>query len=149
MSINLNLKEWVNDVNTTNYRILDSVWLANFVVVLLTISVTFFHWEPSAMQLKIFTGIGAGILTMMGFDVLQFWGKRFSDAGYAAAKNPNQPVVTNVVAEQSGDTKSAPSSLSRTLEHPVPINPELATALQIGADRDARLAAGTLPVREE
>lgn len=117
----MNLIEKINALNTTNTRILDSIVLANFVVVLLTMGVTLLDWEPKPMQLKVLTGIGAGILTMMGFDVLQFWGKRFSDAGYAAAKNPNQPVVTNVVPEQSGDTKSAPGSLSRTLEHPIPV----------------------------
>lgn len=117
----MNLIEKINALNTTNTRILDSIVLANFVVIVLTIGVTILDWEPKAMQLKVLTGLGGGILTMMGFDVLQFWGKRFSDAGYAAAKNPNQPVVTNVVPEQSGDTKPAPGSLSRTLEHPVPV----------------------------
>lgn len=117
----MNLKQWINDVNTTNTRILVSIVLAVFVVILLALGVTILHWEPTGMQMKVLIGIGGGVLTMMGFDVLQFWGKRFSDAGYAAAKNPNQPVVTNVVPEQSGDTASAPGSLSRTLEHPVPV----------------------------
>lgn len=117
----MNIIERINAINTTNTRVLDSIVLANFVVVICTIGVTFLDWEPKPMQYKVLIAIGALILTMMGFDVLQFASKRFSDAGLAAAKNPNQPVVTNVIPEQSGDTKSAPSSLSRTLEHAVPV----------------------------
>jgi hypothetical protein len=140
----VNIIERINALNTTNTRILDSIGLANFVVVILTIDVTLLHWEPTPMQLKVLAGVGGGILTMMGFDVLQFWGKRFSDAGYAAAKNPNQPVVTNVVPEQSGDSKSAPGSLSRTLEQPVPVLTR--TDAQVAAEaleaRQRELAAG-------
>lgn len=133
----INLKQYVNDLNTTNYRIFDSVWLANFVVILTAIGVTILHWEPTAMQLKVLTGIGGGILTMMGFDVFQFWAKRSTDTALAAAKNPNVAVVVEKPPE------------SPAVLRPAAPDPELAHALQIGADRDAQLAAGTLQTREE
>lgn len=120
------MNQWVNDLNTTNARIVISIGLAVFVVIVVTVGVTFMAWEPTAMQLKVLTGVGAGILTMQGFDVLQFWTKRSTDATLAAAKNPSQPVQATVVSEtpkESGD-------------------PEIRAALQYGADRDAYLAAG-------
>lgn len=138
--------ERINAINTTNTRILDSIGLANFVVVIVTTGVTFVGWEPSDKQIKVLVGVGAGILTMMGFDVLQFWGKRFSDAGYAAAKNPNQPVVTNVIPEQSGDTTSATSSLSRTAERPVPM--AVTARGPVLTKEDAQYAAEALEARQ-
>lgn len=106
------MKAWVNDLNTTNFRIVVSIALASFLSVILTLGVTLLHWEPTAMQLKVLLGLGGGILTMMGFDVLQFVGKRFSDAGYQAAKNSALPPPAQPVAQQNGDTASAPSSLA-------------------------------------
>lgn len=136
----MNIIERINALNTTNTRILDSIGLANFVVVVVMVGVTIKDWEPSEMQFKVLIAVGALILTMMGFDVIQFASKRFSDAGLAAAKNPTQPVATNVIPEQSGDTKSAPSSLSRTLEQPIPV------LGRVDADVVARVAdASRLP----
>lgn len=81
------IKAWVNDLNTTAFRIVVSVWIAAFVVVGLTTAMLFFGWQPTTLQLKVLNGVAASVLTMMGFDVLQFVGKRFSDAGYVAARN--------------------------------------------------------------
>lgn len=80
-------REWLNTFNTTNYRIFVSTWLAVFLVVTLTVGMIGLGFTPNPVQYKVFMGIGGGILTMMGFDVMQFIGKRFSDANYAAAKN--------------------------------------------------------------
>lgn len=86
------IKTWLNDINTTSLRIVVSIVLAATSILMILTAMLLKGWEPTAMQLKVLTGIGAGVLTMMGFDVLQFVGKRFSDATYAAAKNPTQPV---------------------------------------------------------
>lgn len=86
------LKSWVSDLNTTNFRIVWSVLLAAFVTVFLTFAMVVWGWEPKPMQFKILVGIAGGLLTMMGFDVIQFASKRFSNSEYAAAKN--QPKVT-------------------------------------------------------
>ena len=104
------MKAWVNDLNTTNFRIVVSIILASFLSLILTLGVTLLHWEPTAMQLKVLLGLGGGILTMMGFDVLQFVGKRFSDAGYQAAKNSSLPPPAQPVPQVNGDTQGAPSS---------------------------------------
>lgn len=100
--------ERVNSINTTNTRILLSQITAVILVSLVTIAVLFFGWEPTKIQERVLIGVAAVLLTMMGFDVAQFIGKRFSDAGYAAAKNPNQPVVTAIAPEKNGDTAPEP-----------------------------------------
>ena len=87
------IKDWVNDLNTTAFRIVVSVWIAAFVVVGLVTAMLFFGWQPSVLQLKVLSGIAASVLTMMGFDVVQFVGKRFSDAGYVAARNASPASV--------------------------------------------------------
>lgn len=92
------IKAWVNDVNTTSLRILVSIGLAVFLIIALTVAMLFFAWEPSAAQKWVLIGIAGGTLTMMGFDVIQFIGKRFSDATLAAAKNPSQPVSVETPA---------------------------------------------------
>lgn len=63
------LQAWVAD--TTSFRIVASIALAVIDSQVL-IAAMFAGWEPTAMQLKVLIGIGAGILTMMGFDVLQY-----------------------------------------------------------------------------
>ena len=47
------IKAWVNDLNTTAFRIVVSVWIAAFVVVGLTIAMLFIGWQPSVLQLKV------------------------------------------------------------------------------------------------
>lgn len=66
------MKAWLTDLSTTSFRIVVSIALA--VVDSQTLIVAMlFGWEPTTMQLKVLGAIGAGILTMMGFDVWQFW----------------------------------------------------------------------------
>jgi hypothetical protein len=89
------IKAWVNDLNTTAFRIVVSVLIAAVGVLVVLFGITVKAWDPSAGQIKVLIGLAGTVLTMMGFDVLQFVGKRFSDSGYAAAKNPTQPVVTD------------------------------------------------------
>lgn len=101
--------EKLNALNTTNFRIVVSILLAAFEVLLLTVGVTLLHWEPTVMQKSILYGIGIGLLLMMGLDVTQFIGKRFSAAEYVAAKNPTQPVNTAVQSQPSGDAPAAPT----------------------------------------
>jgi hypothetical protein len=81
-------------------RIVVSVFLAAVSILMVLIAVLMRNWLPTAEQTRVLIGVAAVVLTMMGFDVLQFIGKRFSDASYAAAKNPTQPV--------SVDTPSVP-----------------------------------------
>lgn len=75
------MKAWLTDLSTTSFRIIVSIALAVVDSQALIIAM-FAGWKPEATQLKVLLGIGAGILTMMGFDVWQFW---------AAAKNGITP----------------------------------------------------------
>lgn len=77
---------WINSVNTTNWRIVLSSLGAVINITALMAAMLFFAWEPTAVQLKVLGGCAGVLLTMMGYDVAQFIGKRFSDAGYQAAK---------------------------------------------------------------
>lgn len=63
------LQAWLSD--TTNGRIAASIAMAVVDTQTLVIAMLF-GWEPTSMQLKVLMGIGAGILTMMGFDVWQY-----------------------------------------------------------------------------
>jgi hypothetical protein len=75
------MRAWLTELSTTSFRIVVSIALA--VLDSQTLLVAMLRgWEPKAMQLKVLLGIGVGILTMMGFDVWQFW---------AAAKNGITP----------------------------------------------------------
>lgn len=94
------MKNWTADLNTTNFRITVSVILAGILTTMITVAVLFFAWEPTVKQERVLLGVAIVVLTMMGFDVLQFVGKRFSDAGYQAAK--------------SAGTSTGPVAISRT-----------------------------------
>lgn len=94
--------EKLNEINTTNFRILTSVVVAGLLVTLITVAVLFFAWEPTLKQERTLIGVGVVILTMMGFDVLQFVGKRFSDSSYAAAKSAGAS-TGSVAISRSGD----------------------------------------------
>ncbi len=83
---------WINTVNTTALRIIVSIGLAVEIVNLVAIAMLFFRWEATSTQYKILTGIGVGILTMMGLDVWQFIAKRKTDAEYVTAKQGPSPV---------------------------------------------------------
>lgn len=88
----MNFKGWLNDFNTTSYRIFISIHLA--VVQVLALDFALWRgWSPTGEQKSVLIGIGGGILTMMGFDVLQFWSKRSTDIGYAQAKSPSAVTV--------------------------------------------------------
>lgn len=103
----LSFNERINSLNTTNFRIAVSVVLTAFAVVVCFVGVTFLHWEPTDKQITVLEGIALTLLTMMGFDVIQFIGKRQTDATLAAAKNPNQPVVTAVSSDAAVAIQSA------------------------------------------
>jgi hypothetical protein len=78
------MNAWMKDhLSTTTSRIIVSIALAVVDSQLLIIGILFQKWEPTAMQLKVLIGIGAMILTMMGFDVAQFIAA--AKAGIAAA----------------------------------------------------------------
>ena len=81
----MTVKAWLNDFNTTSFRIFVSIILAVVQIVALNLAM-WLGWSPTPGQKWVLMGIGGGILTMMGFDVLQFWSKRTTDVGYATAK---------------------------------------------------------------
>jgi hypothetical protein len=81
------ISNWINTVNTTNLRIIVSAMGAVINVTAIIVAMMIFRWVPTPTQMKVLTGCAGVLLTMMGFDVLQFASKRFSDAGYQAAKS--------------------------------------------------------------
>jgi hypothetical protein len=78
---------WVNTVNTTSLRIIASIGGAIFCISNVLLAMLWRNWIPDPMQYKVLIGIAGVLLTMMGFDVIQFIGKRFSAAQYVAAKS--------------------------------------------------------------
>lgn len=105
------IKAWVNDVNTTSLRIVVSIGVAAVLLILLTVGVLFFHFEPTGKQMQLLYAMGGLLALMMALDVSQFIGKRFSDAGYASAKNPS-PV--NVEAPSTVKVEAAPDATTIT-----------------------------------
>jgi hypothetical protein len=97
------ITDWINAINTTSLRIVASLALALLCVPMVLLAMLWFAWGPTADQLKVLIGLAGFVLTMMGFDVLQFVGKRFSDAEYVTAKKGPSPV-----------TVEAPSTVSVT-----------------------------------
>jgi hypothetical protein len=87
------ISDWVNTVNTTAFRVLVSIGLAVEVINFVTIGMLFNGWEPTSMQYKVLIGVAGAILTMMGFDVVQFIAKRRTDADYVTAKQGPSPVT--------------------------------------------------------
>lgn len=78
------MNPWIKDhLSTTSSRIAVSIALAVIDTQALVAGILFMNWQPTAMQLKVLIGIGAMILTMMGFDVAQFIAA--AKAGIAAA----------------------------------------------------------------
>jgi hypothetical protein len=90
---------WVNAVNTTSFRIVCSVVATVVGMLMILIAILFFKWEPSALQFKTLGGLSAVALTMMGFDVLQYVGKRFSDEKYVTARNTTSIPAIAVTSE--------------------------------------------------
>lgn len=129
------IKSWINDVNTTSLRIIVSVFLAAVSIMLVLVAVLLRNWLPTAEQTKVLIGVAGVVLTMMGFDVLQFIGKRFSDATYAAAKNPSQPVSVDTppvpVAASASDGVGALPAPAQPVARPSAVA-ALATAVTAG-----------------
>lgn len=74
-----------NDVSTTPIRILTSVALAAFVVVVAMLGLILGHHFTDT-DVHVIEVIGVGVLFMMGLDVTQLFLKRTTDNGYVAAK---------------------------------------------------------------
>lgn len=107
------VSNWINTVNTTAFRVLVSIGLAVEVINVILAGIVFRDWEPKPMQFKVMIGVGTGILTMMGFDVLQFWTKRRTDAEYVTAKQGPSPVSVGGPSTVNVD--------ATTTEQPAPI----------------------------
>ena len=110
------ISAWINTVNTTALRIIVSIALAVEIVNLVVIAMLLFRWEATSTQFRILTGIGVGILTMMGFDVWQFVQKRKTETEYVTAKQGPSPVtveapsnVTVTPVENKPDAAIQPS----------------------------------------
>lgn len=82
------IKSWINEVNTTSFRIITSCIIAFSLSHIVVIAMVWRGYEPTKIHLTVLGAILGGLLTMMGFDVIQFVGKRFTNTDYAAAKNP-------------------------------------------------------------
>lgn len=113
------IKSWINDLNTTSFRIITSCIIAFSLSHIIVIAMVWRAYEPTKIHLTVFGGILGGLLTMMGFDVLQFASKRFSDSGYAAAKNPPTQVIapSSTVAVQGS---AVVTDAALPPNHPVP-----------------------------
>jgi hypothetical protein len=103
---------WVNSVNTTSFRIITSVIVTAIGMLGLLIALLFFRWEPTALQLKLLEGEALVALTMMGFDVIQYIGKRFSDKDYATARASVAMPAVNVTAESPAIVQVRPAAAS-------------------------------------
>lgn len=114
------MKLWLADINTTNFRIVVSIGLAAFMVLTAWTAILFFAWVPNAMQLRVIGALGGGVLTMMGFDVAQFIGKRFSAAEYAAAKIGVAVGRTEQTAANPGESSVHMASSGAIRVHPAP-----------------------------
>jgi hypothetical protein len=115
---------WVNTVNTTAFRVLVSIALAVEVINFVTIGMLFRGWEPTGMQYKVLIGVAGAILTMMGFDVLQFWAKRSTDSGYVTAKQGPSPVTVGGPSTVNVDaTETAAPVVAAPQPDATPVNP--------------------------
>lgn len=139
----------INEINTTSYRIIMSVTTACVVVITLMAAMLFFNWEPTDKQKWVLMGIAGGLLTMMGYDVAQFIGKRWSDIDFAAAKNPAPKVdvgtadtVIATTTEATVDTEPArptmPPALAAIKAHQENVagNPATMSGVPVGAQVD-------------
>lgn len=111
--------ERINAINTTNVRTLASVCLAVFGVIAVLIGILWRNWLPTEQQITVLKGLGLFLGVMMGIDLAQFTSKRFSDSGYAAAKNPSPvnvggpstvSVTATPVAAPASDGVGAPAA---------------------------------------
>lgn len=100
---------WLNAINSTNLRILVTLG------VVIATAARYLVWGvPARMSgnIPVIDGWGYWLVFlggMAGLDVAQYVGKRFSDSGYAAAKNtPAAPVTVTTPAPVSIDASAAP-----------------------------------------
>ena len=100
---------WINEINTTAVRVLVSVGLASFAIIAIVWGILWRNWLPTTEQMRVLEGVALVILTMMGFDVLQFASKRFSDKGYAEAKARGKHGPSPVTVEAPSTVKIAPA----------------------------------------
>lgn len=107
---------WINTVNTTAFRVLISIGMALSHSSAVVIAMLIFAWEPTAMQMKVLTGDAAAILTMMGFDVIQFISKRRTEVDYVQAKQGPSPV--NVEAPSNVTVQPAAGAASPAAPEP-------------------------------
>lgn len=97
---------WINEVNTTSLRIIASVVGAVVNITAIQIALLL-GWQPTEIAVKVMLGEAGVLLTMMGYDVIQFISKRFSHTDYVAAKNPSPVTVeppATVVVTPGSDT---------------------------------------------
>lgn len=99
-----------NSISTTNARILVSIGLAAFGVIAVLIGILFRNWLPTSEQITVLKGVGLFLCVMMGIDLAQFTSKRFSDSGYAAAKNPSSPSPVTVEAPSTVSVTTPPAT---------------------------------------
>lgn len=83
------IKEYIDTMNSTNHTIACGLVLATFYVVVALVADLAGHQLSEATMDTLGLFIGA----MLGVGVGQFFGKRFSDSGYAAAKAGANPQV--------------------------------------------------------
>jgi CelD/BcsL family acetyltransferase involved in cellulose biosynthesis len=107
---------WINEVNTTNLRIIVSLVLAViYVIVILAGAVL-----GKTMPMEALNTAGLFIFGMMGVDAAQFIGKRFSDYNYAAAKNAPQvnvaaPSTVAVAPSPAPPVTASPSTMAMAM----------------------------------
>jgi hypothetical protein len=110
------ITSWINEINTTSLRTVTSVFVAAIILILLAAGVLFFGFEPTSKQMTLLYAMGGLLAAMMSLDVAQFIGKRFSDATYAAAKNPTKPV--SVDAPPASMPTAAPDGMPSDKDKP-------------------------------
>lgn len=121
------MKTWVNDLNTTSFRITISVIMAAVLCTVVTGAVVILNWLPTSQQIMVLAGVATMILTMMGFDVLQYWGQRRTDVRYIEAKNSGPSPVSIAppsevtIANNNGDTTTV--SATKPDPEPEPVLP--------------------------
>lgn len=108
------ITNWLNSVSTTSLRIVTTVALMAFCVIAVVTGIVFRNWLPTEQQITVLKWLGLFLSIALGLDVSQFGLKRFSDTGYAAAKNPATPSPVNV---------EAPSTVSVSSGPPAPMSP--------------------------
>ena len=107
----------LNNVNTTNYRIVVVVRMS---VLVIAVAMATFVWEVlhehHAMSIDILDSLLTAIVVLSGINAAQYGLKRFSDSGYKAAGQPAQvttteggpiTVATGGAVQQSVDEKPA------------------------------------------